>query len=77
MIWVLIPRAAGSQQRIPKGRDKWRCAFKLTTVGINEGLKVEGPVQKICRSQGRDGNSLDQGAGQYPEHAGLQGGKHI
>lgn len=46
-------------------------------MGINEGLIVEGPVQKICRSQGRDGNSLGQGAGQYPEHAGLQGGKQI
>ena len=27
--------------------------------------------------QGRVGDGLDQGAGQYPKHAGLQGGKNI
>lgn len=62
MIWVLIPRAVGSHQRIPIGRDKLRCAFKLTTVipvGIcGRDLEWKNQFKGFFRSPGKDSDLI-------------------
>lgn len=77
------PKNSGKLSKdIPIRRGKLRCAFKLTAVTVMWELMGRAHSGKTRSEasvgiQGRVGDSLDQGAGQYPKHAGLQGGKNI